>query len=125
MGSLAAIGYLLFWGYLMKLDPSKVQFRRWGFRIFNHLFVVFLFTATLWMPMCFAALDNNDASWLPWIQLALVITGFTAFLITFLLCKLNREARLSWHWAAVIGSSLLSVQCGILDAVIWPRFFHL
>ena len=122
----AAVGYLTFTAYLLSCKPEQLSFRGEPVMpLFQINYSLFLVTAALWMPMCWLALgDGGEWLWLP-IQAVLVVTGAGAAVFIYLLVRLEQPPQPRFHKAAVAGACFLFLQCGILDALIWPRFFHL
>ena len=75
------------------------------------------------MPLCWAALDRQDPDLLQWIQLVLMVAGATALLNLILLVRLDPTPAPRLRWAAVAGAFFLMLQCTVLDAFVWPRYF--
>jgi hypothetical protein len=120
----AAVGYLTVFAFLLVQPPAQVRTARGpAFRWFLGSHAVFLLASTLWMPLCFMALDGPDPGLLPWIQAVLAVAGAAALAHVVWLTRLVDTKWPRLRWAAVIGATCLMVQCTILDALIWPRFF--
>ena len=119
----ATIGYLITFYFLMKTPDLHFTNRRPALPVFSVLYFIFLLSASLWMPLSFQALDSNDPGLFPAIQAVLAITGIAALAIIVALTRLKKPASTSLYKAALAGSCFLFIQCGILDALIWPRFF--
>lgn len=120
----AALGYLVPFAYFL-VSPWE-ELRLGGRPIFQPLLsinIVFLGSAALWMPMSWAALDtSNQALFWP-IQGVLAVTGASALVFTLLLARLEAPPRPRFHRTALWTSVFLVCQCGIFDALVWPRFF--
>jgi len=120
----AALGYLVPFAYFLASPWEKL--RLGGRPVFQRLLsinIVFLGSAALWMPMSWAALDTgNQALFWP-IQGVLAVTGASALCFTLLLARLEAPPRPRLHRAALWFSVFLVIQCGVLDALVWPRFF--
>jgi len=120
----ATLGYLVPFAYFLATPWEDLRIG--GQPIFERLSsinLVFLGSATLWMPMSWAALDaGNQALFWP-IQGVLAVTGASALAFTLLLARLDGPPRPRFHRAALWASCFLVWQCGVLDALVWPRFF--
>ena len=120
----AAIGYLTVFAFLLVQKPSQVRFGRGpAYPWFMGSHAVFLLASTLWMPLCFAALDGASPGLLPWIQLVLAIAGSAALVHVVWLIRLVDSPWPRLRAAAIVGATGLMIQCTILDALVWPRFF--
>ncbi len=120
----AAVGYLTVFAFLMVQPPAQVRTARGpAYRWFLGSHAVFLFASSLWMPLCFLALDGPTPALLPWIQLVLAVAGAAALAHVVWLTRLVDTAWPRFRRAAVVGAACLMVQCTLLDAIIWPRFF--
>jgi len=120
----AALGYLVPLAYFLA-SPWE-ELRLGGRPIFQRLLstnIIFLGSSALWMPMTWAALDTgNQALFWP-IQGVLAVTGASALVFTLLLARLEDPPRPWFHRTALWASVFLVWQCGVLDALVWPRFF--
>ncbi len=121
----ATIGYLAAFYFLMSAKDLQFENQRAALPVFNLLYFVFLLSASLWMPLSFLALDRNDPNLLPAIQAILAITGIASLGLVVCLTRLQQTTSTYLYKSAVIGACFLFIQCGILDALIWPRFFTL
>jgi len=120
----AAVGYLTVFAFLLAQPPEAVRFAGGpAFPWFLGSHAVFLLASTLWMPLCFAALDGPNPGLLPLIQVVLAVAGGAAMVHIIWLLRLVESPRPRLRKAAVVGAVFLMVQCTILDALIWPRFF--
>lgn len=120
----AAVGYLTVFAFLLVQSPDQVRTTSqpmYGRFLVSH--AVFLAASTLWMPLCFRALDGPVPALLPWIQGVLAVAGAAALIHVVWLWRLTDTRWPRLRWAAVVGATCLMVQCTILDAIIWPRFF--
>lgn len=120
----AAIGYLVSFAWLMSASSAQPRLSgRPALPILTALYAVFLASSTAWMPLCWLALDSHDASLLPMIQAVLAIAGLASVGLLAALAKLTDPPRPRWHRAGLVGMGFLVLQCAVLDALIWPRFF--
>ena len=120
----AAIGYLLTFAFLMLTPPA--QLTRKGQPMlgwFTLSTLVFLLASTWWMPLCFQAIDTGDAELLKWIQLVLAVAGAAALGNFVQLLRLDTPPRPRLWRVATVGWAFLVLQCTVLDALVWPRFF--
>lgn len=114
----AAAGYLVTAWFLWRRVPADHPVQRGLLVAYGAL----LTASALWMPMCFAALDAHDPSWLPWIQLDLAVTATATAALGAVLWRLRGEGLPGWR-AAAVGHAALAWQTVVLDAVVWPLFF--
>ena len=120
----AAAGYLTVFAFLLVQPPAQVRMASGpAYRRFLASHAVFLCASTLWMPLCFRALDGPTPELLPWIQVVLAVAGAAALAHVIWIWQLVDTQWPRLRWAAVVGAGCLMVQCTILDAIIWPRFF--
>lgn len=121
---LAALGYLLVFAFLLLTPPSGIQ--REGQPLhgwFTLATLVFLLASTWWMPLCWQALDTGDPELLKWIQLVLAVAGAAALGILVQLFRLDPTPRPRLRKVATGAFCFLVLQCTVLDALVWPRFF--
>lgn len=121
---LAVAGHLAAAAFLLRAPPGRLTIG--GAPALPQLSfstAVLLLASAWWMPLCWAALDQQDPGYLQWIQLVLMVAGATALLNVVLLLRLDDVPGLRLRWAAVIGASIVMLQCTILDAFVWPRYF--
>lgn len=121
----AALGYFAFTGYLLfGVDAQQARVgKRYGFGIFNLIYVGILLPSALWMPLTFAYLEQPSV-WLWWvIRVVLLLVGIASLgLLTALLALKPR--RTAWaFWLAVAGIIGFSFQTAILDALVWTANF--
>ena len=122
----AALGYLTFTAYLLSAKPEELRFRgEKALVLFQINYGLFLTTAAFWMPLCWIALDGNQTWLLLPIQSVLAVTGLASIGFIYLLWNLEAPPRPRFHKAALVGACWLALQCAVLDAIVWPRFFHL
>ena len=120
----AALGYLVPFAYFLA-SPWE-DLKSGGRPIFQRLLlinVVFLGSSALWMPMTWAALDAGNLALFWPIQGVLAVTAASTVGFTLLLAGLEDPPRPRFHRAALWTSVFLVWQCGVLDALVWPRFF--
>lgn len=120
----AAAGYLVTMAFLLLAPANSLSLGgRPALPRFATVTALFLLASSLWMPLCWQALDQADAGLLWPIQLVLLVAGAAALINLWMLIRLAPTARPTLHKAAIAGSAALVVQCAILDALVWPRFF--
>jgi hypothetical protein len=122
---MAAVGYVLYTNFLLLFaNPKAIRVaRRFGFSIFNMIYVLILFLSALWMPLTFKMIVTPNP--LLWIAIRLIlwcIGLFSLILVIALLCLRPRKPAIA-YWLAVVGSIIFFVQTGILDAIIWVIHF--
>jgi hypothetical protein len=122
---LAAVGYLLFTVYLLfVLDPAKVKINiRAGFKGFHVLYLLILVPSALWMPLTYAMLENpSNLTWLA-IRIVLMLVGLGGLGLLSALLSIQPRSRVVL--AAFICCIFFCIQTVLLDALVWPNFFHL
>jgi hypothetical protein len=121
----AALGYFAFTGYLLLgVDAREARVGgRFGFGIFNWLYIGILVPSAMWMPLTFLMVEQ-PSTWL-WliIRVVLAVVGLSSLgLLAALL--LLRPGRRGWaYWLAVAGTVGFSIQTAILDALVWTAYF--
>ncbi len=123
----AAAGYLLFtWVLWRRVDPRRVRtFGQLGFTWFARSYGLILLCSTLWLPLCFYALDDAPRAWtgllwyVIWLDLALVAAGSLGVLVG--LHRLDRAT--PGRRLALVGALFFCLQTVALDFLIWPWFF--
>ncbi len=122
---LAAAGYFPLVSFLLlRVDPDRARVAgRFGYSLFNWLFLFITIPSALWMPLTFAMLEHPSALLWMLIRIDLAIVGLAAVgMVASLLALRPREAKI--HYAlAIVGAVLLANQTALLDAIVWPVFF--
>ena len=120
----AALGYLACFAYLVQADWTKLRVEEGpAGRGLLRLHLLFLATATAWMPLTWLALDHQVTA-LTWpIQGVLLVTGLSALGIWRTLGRLVDPPQPRFLRIARIAFGFLVFQCLVLDALVWPRFF--
>ena len=120
----AALGYLVCFAYLVRADWTKLRVEEGpAGRSLLRLHLLFLATATAWMPLTWLALDHQVTA-LTWpIQGVLLVTGLSALGIWRTLGRLVDPPQPRFLRIARIAFGFLVFQCLVLDALVWPRFF--
>lgn len=121
----AAAGYFALAYFVIRLDLQETKvFGRFGFEIFNFLYLLVLIPSALWMPLALPAIDLSSVIliWIVRLDLALVAAGSLGLL----LAVLNTRPRPSTprFILAVLGSAVLCFQTVVLDAIVWSIYFH-
>ena len=121
----AALGYFAFTGYLLlAVDAQEARVgERFGFGVFNGLYIGILVPSALWMPLTFMMVEQ-PSTWL-WliIRAVLTIVGLSSLgLLTALLFLRPRQR--GWaYWFAVAGTVGFCFQTAVLDALDWTAYF--
>ncbi len=122
---LAALGYFAFTYYLFfRLDPVETRVgNRFGFGIFNWLYLGILAPSALWMPLTWIMIERpGEAVWIG-IRIVLVIVGLASLGLVLALMKVRPKTSGWAYWLAILGSVLFCAHTGILDALVWPALF--
>ncbi len=99
-----------FWG---RVDATKMII----------LLVLFLFSASLWIHTTFSYIDSP--TYLKWafVQAELWITALSILLMTIGLATANGVEQSMKHNISILGLSLISFHCLVLDAMLWINKF--
>jgi hypothetical protein len=121
----AAAGYFALAYFVFRLDLLETKvFNRFGFEIFNLLYLLVLVPSGLWMPLTLPAIERSSVVliWIVRLDLVLVAAGSLGLL----LAVLNTWPHPSTprYILAIVGSAALCIQTMILDAIVWSIYFH-
>jgi len=123
---LAALGFFAFSYWLFfRLNPDDVQIAgKFGFWIFDVIFLVILIPSILWMPLTYAYLANpSTALWIS-IRVVLALVGVGALGLLWAIVTISpRETGLA-YWFAFSGAIAFCLQTTVLDTFIWPVLFR-
>ncbi len=122
---LAAVGYLVVSFFLLRLDESETRIsNRFGFGIFNVLYLIILIPSAFWMPLTLLAMGKASPVWtgLVKVDLAFVAGGSLGLLYAILNSWPRRSA--ASHLIAVLSCVGFCFQTVILDAIVWSFFFR-
>lgn len=122
----AATGYFLFSYFLFfRVDADRARVAgRWGFGLFNLLYLLILVPSAIWMPLTLRHIESPASMTWALIVAGLWTTGLASLALIASLAKLQpREP--AWAWkAALVGSVLFAGQTFLLDSCVWPMFFE-
>jgi hypothetical protein len=122
---LAAAGYFLFSHFvLFRLAPASTRIAgRFGFGLFHLLYALVLVPSALWLPLTAHALASpGPLAWAAVVfDLLLVAIGSLGLLVA--LATL-RPAPARGRRAALLGLLPFCLQTAVLDALVWPAWFH-
>ena len=122
---LATAGYLLFTGYfLFVFDPQKEKIHtQAGYKGLILLYWLILLPSALWMPLTiWMLISPGNLVWFA-IRMALMLVGLGALGIASVLWGIQPKSR--WVWSSLLGCVFFCIQTVLLDALIWPNYFHL
>lgn len=121
----AALGYFAFTGYLLlAVDAQEARVgERFGFGIFNGLYIGILVPSAMWMPLTFVMVEQ-PSTWL-WfiIRVVLAIVGLSSLGLLAALLFLRPRKRIWAFWIAFAGTVGFSLQTAVLDALVWTAYF--
>jgi hypothetical protein len=123
---LAALGFFAFSYWLFfRLNPDDVQIAgRFGFWMFDVIFLVILIPSILWMPLTYAYLANPSTGLWIAIRLVLALVGIGSLALLWAIITISpRETNLA-YWFAIGGATAFAVQTFVLDTFIWPVLFR-
>jgi hypothetical protein len=121
----AAAGFFALAYYVFRLDILETKvFNRFGFEIFNLLYLLVLVPSGLWMPLSLLTIESSSSVliWMVRLDLVMVAAGSLGLL----LAVLNTWPRPSTprYILGIVGSAALCLQTVILDAIVWSIYFH-
>lgn len=89
--------------------------------VVDALYATLLTASALWMPLTFHWLETSSTVAYVAMRAVLTLTALASYVL--LAALLTREPRggTAW-WLAVVGHVLFTVQTGLLDPWVWPRF---
>jgi hypothetical protein len=123
---LAALGFFAFSYWLFfQLNPDEMQIaNRFGYWMFDVIFLVILIPSALWMPLTFAYMANPSTIGWVGVRLVLVLAGIGSLALLWAILAISpREANLA-YWFAVGGAAAFSLQTAVMDMFIWPALFN-
>ncbi|MBN1533328.1 MAG: hypothetical protein JXA20_11740 [Spirochaetes bacterium] len=122
----AAAGYLLFTYYVFfRLDPEAARIGRFGYGLFNLLYLLILVPSILWMPFTFSMIANpSPVTWVM-IRTVLALVGIGSLAMLAAILKVQPGPQGLPHVLAVIGCIAFSFQTAVLDALVWTHYFPL
>ena len=121
---LAALGYLAFLYFLLRLDPDQARIGgRFGYGLFLLLLVAILVPSALWMPLTIHMVQQPGPGVWAAIWLVLALVGLAAVGLVGALLWLRPRKPCTAYWAAVVGAILFALHTGVLDALIWTALF--
>jgi hypothetical protein len=113
----AAAGYFVFAPWILRLDPTQVDFSA-----INLCFALVLFPSAMWMPLAYEYLAAPDP-WRWWaMRGVLLVVGLASLALVVLIARVTPAP--GGKGVAIAGAALFTLQTLVLDALIWPRFFH-
>ena len=124
---LAASGYFFFTYFLLfRVDPEEARIAgRFGFTVFNVLYLAILVGSALYMPLTFAMVAQPSMPLWWTIRAVLAVVGLASLGLIGSLLAL-RPRRPAWaYWLAVAGSVTFSFQTAFLDMLVWPALYPL
>lgn len=122
----AASGYFLFTYYLFfRVDPEHASVAgRWGFGLFNVLYLLILVPSAIWMPLTLHHIEAPSPLTWKLIVAGLWTTGLASLALIASIAALEpREPSFAWK-LALAGSVLFAGQTFLLDSCVWPLLFR-
>jgi len=121
-GALGFFAYSFF--ILFKLNPDDTRIHsRFGYELFNFLYIAILIPSALWLPLTFLSVQNNNSAVLWLARLDLIIVAAASILL-FLVLLYTRPRQPVWAYRlALVGSIFFCIQTVLLDAILWGYFF--
>ena len=122
---LAAVGYLVLSFFLLRLDEHETKIAgRFGFGLFNILYLVILIASALWMPLTLAAIGNASSILAGLVKIDLAVVAAGALGLFYALWNIQpRHSALS-HLIMLLACIGFCLQTVILDAIVWAFFFR-
>eukprot|EP00415_Alexandrium_ostenfeldii_P003338 UN3338 len=122
----AAIGFLPSLAYAFCIAPKLS--RDLVNKICGSL-AVFFVTECFWLPMCVAYLESPSAAVYTLIRLQLAVSGICGlswfyFKVLAVPDEVAATVSAPLRLSAKAGTTIFVLHCAILDAIVWPPFFH-
>lgn len=124
---LAAVGFFAFSYWLFfRLNPDEVQIaNRFGYWLFDVIFIVILIPSALWMPLTFSYVSNPTTTLWVGVRLTLILVGVGSLALLWAIGTISpRETNLA-YWFALGGAAAFAAQTAIMDMLIWPALFKI
>ncbi len=124
---LAALGFFAFaYWLLFRVNPAEIQIaERFGFWLFNIIFLVILIPSAIWMPLTFAYLSQPGTGlWMIGIRIVLALVGIASLALLWAILTVSPREAGTAYWFAVGGACAFCVQTVILDMFVWPALFN-
>ena len=124
---LAAAGYFLFTFFILyRLEPEKAKaISRFGYTVFQILYLAILIPSALWLPLTFLAVDQSSQGLLWLVRVVLIVVGAASIGVLLALHKVRPPQSTGAYRLALVGSIFFCIQTVILDAIVWAVFFRL
>jgi hypothetical protein len=122
---ISALGYFAFLYFIFfKLNPDEVTVaNRFGFWIFNVVFLMILVPSALWMPLTNLYVGNPSMGLWFFIRTVLIIVGLASVTLVWALLTLQVQSHGVFYWLAVTGGAYFAFHTLILDGIIWAALF--
>jgi hypothetical protein len=123
---LAALGYFLFIFFIIvKLKPKETVISgRFGYNLFNLIFILILLPSALWMPLTSMYVEDPNVGLSFAIRFVLTIVGLASIALVWSITKIGDKRPLKHFQLAVLGSAYFAFHTFVLDAVIWSVLFE-
>ncbi|MFA5308254.1 MAG: hypothetical protein WC370_02060 [Dehalococcoidales bacterium] len=123
---LAVFGFFAFSYWLFfRLDPADIQIAgRFGFWLFDVIFLVILIPSALWMPLTIAYVDHPGPGLWVGVRLALALVGIGSLALLWAILAVSPREAGTAYWLAVAGAAAFCVQTAVLDMLVWPMLFR-
>uniref|UniRef100_A0A7S2MKK6 Uncharacterized protein n=1 Tax=Alexandrium andersonii TaxID=327968 RepID=A0A7S2MKK6_9DINO len=123
---LAAIGYLPSLAYAFFIAPELPR------GLVNRMcgsLACFFVTELFWMPMCVAYIESPSSLVYTLIRLQLAVSGISGlcwfyFKVFAVPEEVEKTVGAPLRLSAKAGTAIFALHCAILDATVWPPFFH-
>ena len=120
----AAAGYFSYsYVFILRTDPARARFGRWGYGFLTPAYALALIPSALWMPATKWMMDepNTLRWWLVRLDLFAVAAG--SLMLLWAAFKLEPRPATYLRRLALIGGCAFCVQTVLLDALIWTALF--
>lgn len=122
---LSALGYFFFTSFVFFQVPGEVKIGgRFGFDLFNILYLLILLPSALWMPLTFKMIEAPSAEIWFAIRTVLMMVGLASVGLLWAILSLGSQESLLWYRLAVAGIVVFAFHTLVLDALVWPLFFN-
>lgn len=119
----ATAGYLAFtYVVILRADGRQARIGRWGYGLFNAIYLLILIPAALWMPLTFSYLSAPSSAGWAAVRGVLLLTGTGALAMLGAVTAL--KPRPPSRWLGILGAAAFAAHTGLLDALVWPALFQ-
>jgi len=122
----AAAGYFFFLYHLVfraNANTFKLPFGL-PFYTVHIVFMMILVPSAIWMSLTFAYIDAPSVWMWALVRVTLFTVGVGSALLVAILMSLKATSPGQFWWPSVAGATVFTFHTLVLDATVWPIYFH-